>query len=1681
MTMILLVLTECLCFTISGIDLNDAQRNEHLIYHIPAQSESHILEQGSLVRLFCKIHNSSVEFKGILFEGADDDVAFDVRAKSFLRLDDCLLMRKRGFDGYFVFNEGTCEMMNTTLSTERRNHNCDMMMKSLVKIEGEDSSLLVRNSEWKNIVFCGSGSILRNGEGSYEGIKNCAFSNITMKFMKEDEMPNEKVPMMKMSSIEDCQVESSMNVLEGGIVSGTEGSVAFSCNNCTFLHNERVDWRVGNTERNSTTQTQTYKNAEWNECSAPCGGALYVHDNSNATLTVENSSFVKCNATSTRGGGIFAFNIAECTVRHSTFIECYCVASNHFGGAGAEISGMTIQVFFENCFFKDGWSGDDAGGLGIWSSNATKTKDCVLDCSFINCSGHDPRSTDGGAYINWNPIDKIVTKNCLFQDCRSNYHGGGVAMRVLSFGGSLLWFCFFHNNTAPYGNDIYISDNSTDSQLVWCYSTRTEGVRYYAGGDKSEWLPNTGGKCRFVASTQNQTNAKDTYSCGLNESCACLTISHCLSQMISGFVEEIKVLSGTVVEVKGIDIGEKTISVNGVSPAGSAIETQFESNGLSLFCVGTGELNVSDLSVIHDSSFENNRRSRLFEVQGSGLMDMKRLNISMDADHSEERSIQNSLVEMEGGSLKMKDVRWSQTFSTTSVISLSQGSSVSLTLDNCTFNNIVRTTAGSSLMNVGEGSHSITFDGCTIDGCGSEASEFGGGVMVEVGNVGSLKMNGGVVKNCYALAAQGRGGGIGLKVKDTNAEFLISSGFEGNRAKWGSDIFVDSIDLETTAKSGKIAPLTASIETINKIRGFHNGDETIPIPLCAYLIPMPDEIFVSNVDAFNHSRCGFAEFPCLTLKHCLTRQEEEKKIIVEGMILMSDELAFEEKKHRIRGNDEISGWTISDASSPLNSAMITANVETIFSKLIFSLPSSFSLHSTFISSSSQLTMSQCFLSLQNPLLELTFLFLSVESGTLAIDSLSASSITLNGNSLISLSGSGTKAELMNTKWLNMTKSNFTEIERKAGSGGCVSIDNSDDEDSNSEINIEECVFDGCSVLADGGRGGAINAQLKGNIQMNIVSCTFTGCTAPAEEEGKTGFGGGTALKLIDDYSSFVISSPVFDLEKPNVAKYGNDLFVESSNLTKSITNTSLPFVSEHLDGISLNSMRGFDGSDTTNAVPLVYFWFVLGSEIFIRDDGKDVCICGLSDYPCLSIDYSLDRLPEGNEKNINIIEKGYLQRSVDVSGISVKSDNEEVCSLECLSSLEGAEGTAMKIQGVTNFELIMFVMPSSFRNGVGYLMDVGSSEGSLTLKDCSFTKNEESGEEIEKMNYGLIKADEGSVVLEFVSMQSLCFSKDVISVLSSTILNIKNLTTKNVELEGASGLRISKSSRRENNEEEQDVIIEWSSFEEVTQNTTDDIPIIRNDNDDEPLKMVIRNTTMKRCGGMRDNSAFRGRDVYVRCHSIETQIVDEQFLLDFRTPFVKDLAIWGCTTDSFVGEEDLLLRVVKYQSETIFVSSATGNHGDSKQCGEFKMPCHSLDVGVQHIIPSSYSQLLISEETIINGECDMHDVIIRSLQSPSTALVHLNSTISGNEGSLLKTSEKVRIESVKFNFDQSFSYSGSSLIHGSSGQLSLSFVDFSSAGGSNNNQLVVVLNSTLLSIAKGFFMLTTAQCHSFRS
>ncbi|KAH7821054.1 uncharacterized protein MONOS_8857 [Monocercomonoides exilis] len=1756
--MIPFIILVCLLSAICGKERNDRLRNEHDHFHVRGMEKSGILGKGSVVQMFCEMYNSSVEMKGMLLEKPEDCVMIEIKAGSLLQVEGSVFVRNDEWNGYYVRNGGACCLINTTLGVGN-GQKCGMM-GSVVKMEGGDlSSLFVRNSEFEDAVFCGSGgSFLRDGSGSFEGIQNCKFANISKKYCEIETVQTGKERMMKMSKMEDCDVKRSMNVLERGIVSGTEGSGSFTCNNCTFIQNERMDRKVRNTDRQSTTQTQTYKNAEWIECSAACGGALYVHDNSSATLTVENSSFVKCNATSTRGGGIFAESIAECTVKHSTFAECYCVSSSDCGGAGVEISTITIQLYIDDCLFKDGWSGNDAGGLGIWSSKTNKTKDCVLNCLFQNCSANKFKHSDGGGFIHWHTVDKVVAHNCLFQGCHSDFRGGALSVMTNGFNGNLLWFCFFHSNTASYGNDINFEDNSTDPQVAFCYSTRTEGVRYYADGDKSEWLPNEGGRSRFVASRENQTNSKDTFSCGLNESCACSTVSHCLSQMIVGFVEEIKVLSGTIVEGKGVDIGEKTIFVNGASSSGSSIETKFEGNGLSLFCVGTGELAVNDLSVVHNTSFENNRQCRLFEVEGNGLMDVKRMNISMDSAHSEERSIQNSLVKLEGGELKMQDVRWEQTFSTTSVISLSQESSVTLSLDKCVFSNIVRTTAGSSLISASEGSYSITLDGCTVDGCGNEDCEFGGGMMVEVGSGSSLNVKGGIVKNCYASATQGRGGGIGLKVKDTNTDFLISSGFEGNRAKLGSDIFVDSIDLESTATSGKITSLTASLETKSKMQGYENGDESFPIPLCVYLWNNFSAPAFVGGGSLSHdfSKCGFEEFPCSSISKAVSLHFEGKKkdVALLEPFVFGEELGLVSHEWSVASKEDEMKCDVCDQKEGAQSGLIKNTVSVCVTGIVFSLKKSLMFHeSVFECHSGKLTLSKC--GMEGGTEPISTAFVKAVGGAVDVSEFGSENMKIGDSSIFVVEGNAESVPSM-----NMTHSDFSEITfgdgsvvechkgiieemsgctfssitGSKGSGGCISIVNNEDDDNidgrDFKVEIDDCTFEGCAITGEEGTeigGGALFCEASSKTNLLINMCSFYCCTAPYEE-GSVGYGGGIMLKIInEEEAGFVISSQVFSSDKPNNAKYGKDLFISSPSLGKSIKNETLPFVNDRLEMLTEDSLMGYDGENKECAIPLIFFWKSVGTSVYIAEEGNNVVVCGFPNLPCQSVDYGMNRIGSSTVETMMIHGVCDVRGVIGMNGMKMEGTNGKSDKIQFVQAFEGNGDAVVECKGVVQFSELGILIPSSFDNGESILIQAGSEAIKTSVVSCSIRTigNAES-----EVSFVLISASKGIVSIEKTEIAGFSTMHEIMSISADCVTTMNNVTFSDISLSGKSAIAMSENvipgRENDNAEEIWNIPFEQCTFVNVKHSASNNPSLLCCDITNE-VRLKIENSTIDNCGStsshegggvlfllnergrlemnhtnvtecfcsnigrggglflksqsvsqkalpfvlsnitFRRNVASKGRDVFVKCTDLDSQISESQFLINFWEPFVRDLAIWGCTADNYGDEEDLLRRVFVFRSEFIFVSLIVENSSNSKQCGEMKSTCSSLNVGVSHIIPSDYSQLFVWNETELTGSCSAEKVTIKSMEASRNGEIKVREIELGNEGTV-RTSESVRFEKVSFVFGGIGNVVCSCLMHQLNGSLILESVSFLSESRTTENTQTI-FDFSLIVVEEGLF------------
>ncbi|KAH7825552.1 uncharacterized protein MONOS_15214 [Monocercomonoides exilis] len=181
------------------------------------------------------------------------------------------------------------------------------------------------------------------------------------------------------------------------------------------------------------------------------------------------------------------------------------------------------------------------------------------------------------------------------------------------------------------------------------------------------------------------------------------------------------------------------------------------------------------------------------------------------------------------------------------------------------------------------------------------------------------------------------------------------------------------------------------------------------------------------------------------------------------------------------------------------------------------------------------------------------------------------------------------------------------------------------------------------------------------------------------------------------------------------------------------------------------------------------------------------------------------------------------------------------------------------------------------------------------------------------------------------------------------------------------------------------------------------------------LNFAITNVTFIR------NLGYCGRDVYVKCQSIEKQLSDVQFQINFNLPFDRELAIWGCTMDAFEDEEDLLPYLIVFKDEMIFVSNVMENNADNRQCGKQISPCTSVDIGMSHVIPSVYSHLLIYRRSSVNGEGYVSDVTIKMLDADQhDGIIVLNNTINKKRDALFLLNSTVNIYNVSFVFSNKF-------------------------------------------------------------
>ncbi|KAH7821217.1 uncharacterized protein MONOS_15686 [Monocercomonoides exilis] len=228
------------------------------------------------------------------------------------------------------------------------------------------------------------------------------------------------------------------------------------------------------------------------------------------------------------------------------------------------------------------------------------------------------------------------------------------------------------------------------------------------------------------------------------------------------------------------------------------------------------------------------------------------------------------------------------------------------------------------------------------------------------------------------------------------------------------------------------------------------------------------------------------------------------------------------------------------------------------------------------------------------------------------------------------------------------------------------------------------------------------------------------------------------------------------------------------------------------------------------------------------------------------------------------------------------------------------------------------------------------------------------------------------------------------------------------------------------------------------------------------------------------NEAHVGKDIFVRCHSIEHQINETLFALNYNQESLNsNNSICGRDVWS-EGDVDLIPLITFYYSAQVFVS---GRGSDGRGCGAQSCPCVSIDCGVEHIQEGVMNGILIDGEGFVRKECVIGDLIVNSLKK-TQGIVRLNCKIekSSEKDCVMEFVNECSVERCSFEFEDGFELTHNYLMKVKNGSMEMRNCEFFSSP--TTAVEFMKLNSSIVSVESGelkIFDSTFRDIHSTRS
>eukprot|EP00770_Monocercomonoides_exilis_P012208 MONOS_12150.1-p1 / transcript=MONOS_12150.1 / gene=MONOS_12150 / organism=Monocercomonoides_exilis_PA203 / gene_product=unspecified product / transcript_product=unspecified product / location=Mono_scaffold00653:30-6471(-) / protein_length=2147 / sequence_SO=supercontig / SO=protein_coding / is_pseudo=false len=966
-----------------------------------------------------------------------------------------------------------------------------------------------------------------------------------------------------------------------------------------------------------------------------------------------------------------------------------------------------------------------------------------------------------------------------------------------------------------------------------------------------------------------------------------------------------------------------------------------------------------------------------------------------------------------------------------------------------------------------------------------------------------------LMKKCSAglegtMNGGGCGGGLWLGIEGERCSFHLSGvRFEWNRARKGRDVYVVCDDLRRVVNgssfsfSGEISERENSLMGKDKLKFVNEVDLFIFIDGYSSSV-----INVESENGDNGIWCGMQNCPCRSVDYGIWRLggEGEKRIVISGST--SVENVTNVSGVRIEGKDNkrmkvvVQKGIEGEGKSVLDSKGLS-----VFVNVGFELPESFEQRREVVISSGTasgvLQMELCSFGMQEG---------EEDAIEYRIIRSSGQAVRMKW---ISINSIRTRKCLMDLALLEMEQNGVDEesVSISNCSFGSLFVVGADESaaicaEVRRVMKIEQ------SNMSDitGGEsmsGGAVRV----NILDSGMICVKEGMTEKCVAEKVSGGKGGWIYVNCSERRGgvpFKFEGVTF---AENEAFVGKNMFVLDSDLNVTVRSETFAIDIEGMED-DTNAFVGSD-EKRMNTDLLRFVIEYMSERIVVWENGDDVVRCGSEEDPCETLEMGLKHIERGGERKVvRVKEKIRVEEEHDLSWIEVESVGAGYDEMEHGTVVLGSEGeTGAKVclrnsGAVTLRALEMCVMNVMGSEEAGMIMSEGEriewedcsiswkgkKEGLGNIAFCVVKKGELEMKRFKVLSYFgkgsvfVVSGEVASVINEITVTEATLESGSLFEIegeLDERIeegtngggeMRMKNCSFGSVEGEGANPCVVwSKSGNGVK------LVVEDSLFEGCSSGrSTKGGAMLFELN--EGGWFHVMNASMKQCGCsvsegkgggvylktelrgeldyvfdgviFRRNTASIGNDVFIVCDCIERQINETQFNIDFRDKeFIEQNAIYGMDAGEHKEEAmDLMSLIVKYQSDTIVVSSKEGKGGrNGQQCGKPLLPCATIGFGLRHLTHDFLSQMVVDEESVIDEEIGLDTLTLSGMHEVQSRVVVIG-RMNCNKDWIVETNGQVYVRWIQFSFEEvetaQTPIAHSSFMKISSGKISISVCSF---------------------------------------